>query len=133
MAPMAKPKDRSRTSIAHATTRTAGQRARRSLRPIAAVARYTAEALEGRTLLSLAAQISGPATIAEGGTVTLNLSATGSDAASVAHWTVNKGDGTAPVTVAGAARVTTNFTLAAGTASARITATATTTGGVTSN
>ena len=50
---------------------------------VRAAAHTAAETLEGRILLSLSAQISGAPTVAEGGTYTLNLSASGSDAASI--------------------------------------------------
>ena len=79
-----------------------GRGARRARRASASavLSRAAAEALEGRVLLSLSAQIRGPPTVAEGGTYTVNLLATGSESTSIRDWTINKGDGTAPIVVA---------------------------------
>ena len=90
-------------------------------------------------LLSLTAQISGPPTIAEGGTYTLNLQASGSDADRIIHCDIDWGDGSDPDNnMTPGERVTGNpssvtHVFAPGAAAGRVTAVATTTGGVTSN
>ena len=54
-----------------------------------------AEALEGRRLLTVFAQVSGPAVVPEGQPFAVTLSAAGTEASAVSGYEVNWGDGSA--------------------------------------
>lgn len=88
--------------------------------------RLTPEALEWRwaPATDLALTLSGPNSVNEGAPYVLNLSASGSGAATLDHWTINWGDGSSPQTFPGSA-TSASHTYADGTRSYTILATAT--------